>query len=185
MSGTGRTSPATLVLADLVHRGRRSSIDRHEHKPLRVSSRGGRRRASWTCTGDARTAANVRSRSAWRLSKWRTASWWQSAIRDITDRKRAEAQRTRLIREHAARSEAEAASRAKEEFLAILSHELRNPLNAVLNAVAVLDEIGVQDPSAIKARLFAASLNGSQGCVMIFWTWPDCRLEGRPRDSAP
>ena len=75
-----------------------------------------------------------------------------SAIRDITDRKRAEAQRTRLIREHAARSEAEAASRAKEEFLAILSHELRNPLNAVLNAVAVLDRIGVQDPSAIKAR---------------------------------
>ena len=34
-----------------------------------------------------------------------------SAIRDITDRKRAEAQRASLIREHAARAEAEAARR--------------------------------------------------------------------------
>ena len=75
-----------------------------------------------------------------------------SAIRDITDRKRAEAQRASLIREHAARAEAEAANRAKDEFLAMLSHELRNPLGAVLSAVALLDRIGVQDEPAIKAR---------------------------------
>jgi GAF domain-containing protein len=38
----------------------------------------------------------------------------------------------RLHREaEAARAEAEAANRAKDEFLSILSHELRNPLNAV------------------------------------------------------
>jgi PAS domain S-box-containing protein len=75
-----------------------------------------------------------------------------SAIRDVTDRKRAEAQRASLIREHGARAEAEAANRAKDEFLAMLSHELRNPLGAVLSAVAVLDKIGLPDEPALKAR---------------------------------
>jgi PAS domain S-box-containing protein len=75
-----------------------------------------------------------------------------SAIRDITDRKRAETERADLMRADAARAEAEAANRAKDEFLAMLSHELRNPLGAVLSSVALLDEIGVQNEPAVKAR---------------------------------
>ena len=48
-------------------------------------------------------------------------------------------QKARLLaREHAARAEAEAASRGKDELLAMLGHELRNPLSAIANAVAVL-----------------------------------------------
>ena len=65
---------------------------------------------------------------------------------DVTDRKRHEAEMQN------ARRTAEAANRAKDEFIAMLGHELRNPLSAIAGAVAVLQRVGAKDEPASSAR---------------------------------
>ena len=49
------------------------------------------------------------------------------------------------------RSQAQA-DRRKDEFLAMLGHELRNPLAAIRNAHSVLDRLGVEDEPAARQR---------------------------------
>ncbi len=62
-----------------------------------------------------------------------------AACIDITDRKRTE----EAIR---------AADRRKDEFLAMLGHELRNPLGPIRNAVQILNLVGSQEPMEREAR---------------------------------
>jgi signal transduction histidine kinase/ActR/RegA family two-component response regulator len=68
--------------------------------------------------------------------------------------------RALLERERAARAEADVALRTKDEFLAILSHELRNPLAAISTAAAALDT-GKPAPGDV-ARLVASIRRQSQ-----------------------
>ncbi|MFC0252086.1 sensor histidine kinase [Massilia consociata] len=57
-----------------------------------------------------------------------------------------------LLSEQHARREAEAQSRAKDSFLAMLGHELRNPLAAISGAMSVLDMPNLKPELAANAR---------------------------------
>ena len=73
-------------------------------------------------------------------------------LTDISDRKRTESERDRLFQlEQTARAEAEAANRIKDEFLAVLSHELRSPLNPILGWAKLLQSRKFDDTALQKA----------------------------------
>jgi signal transduction histidine kinase len=59
----------------------------------------------------------------------------------------------RLVREMEERRAAERKSSAKDEFLAMLGHELRNPLSAISSAASLLGMPGVGPDSIVRARL--------------------------------
>jgi signal transduction histidine kinase/ActR/RegA family two-component response regulator len=62
-------------------------------------------------------------------------------VQDITQRKQTDTEREQLLaREQVAREEAERANRIKDEFLAVLSHELRSPLNPILGWSKLLQQ---------------------------------------------
>jgi signal transduction histidine kinase/CheY-like chemotaxis protein len=82
-----------------------------------------------------------------------------AVIHDVTDKVVAR------MRELQLRQAAEAASRAKDEFLAIVSHELRNPLSAILGWARMLR--GVTDPSRVAKGLAVIERNASAQANLI------------------
>jgi PAS domain S-box-containing protein len=73
-------------------------------------------------------------------------------FRDVTERRRAEEERTYLLgAERAARSRAEVLNRAKDEFLATVSHELRTPLTAILGWARLLRTSTLDAPTTTRA----------------------------------
>jgi PAS domain S-box-containing protein len=75
-----------------------------------------------------------------------------SIMRDITARKKAEKELAQLlVRERAARADAEKANRLKDEFLATLSHELRTPLNAVIGWTRILKSGRIDPEGSVHA----------------------------------
>src|SRR5262249_58594862 len=61
-------------------------------------------------------------------------SRWLGVAIDIDDMKRTEERLTE-------------ANQAKDDFLAMLAHELRNPLNPIRSAVHVMRQVGGEDPA--------------------------------------
>ncbi len=69
------------------------------------------------------------------------------------ERERTASERDRVLAEESrARAHAEAASRAKDEFLAMLGHELRNPLGAIGNAMRVIERLPASSADHKAAR---------------------------------
>lgn len=123
--------------------------------------------------GDESNVREVEFRCRTRSGEWR---WMQSRERefepdagrrlllgvmiDITDRKNAELERERLMEiEQRLRLEAERANRAKDEFLAIVSHELRSPLNALRGWGHLLGSTKTPDASLIERATQAIKRN--------------------------
>jgi PAS domain S-box-containing protein len=97
-----------------------------------------------------------------------------SVIRDITERKHAEVERERLLvreqqarqTEQQARAEAERANRVKDEFLAVLSHELRSPLNPILGWTKLL-QTGKLDEAKAQQALATIERNAKLQAELI------------------
>ncbi|MBO3457678.1 MAG: response regulator [Aetokthonos hydrillicola CCALA 1050] len=77
---------------------------------------------------------------------------WFGTCTDIHDQKQLEIERDRILElEQVARNEAEKANRIKDEFLAILSHELRSPLNPILGWTTLLQTRKLDDKTTAQA----------------------------------
>jgi PAS domain S-box-containing protein len=101
--------------------------------------------------------------------------FYTAVLRDITERKAAEAEiAALLVRERSARGEAEAAARARDDILRIVSHDLGTPLSAIAVATSVLLRILPADiPRLEDARstspAFATWRRRCSGCGRTCW----------------
>lgn len=88
-------------------------------------------------------------------------------LQDISDRNQAELEQERLLQqEQFAREQAEKANRIKDEFLAVLSHELRSPLNPILGWSKLLQR-GKLDPAKTKEALASIERNAQLQSQLI------------------
>ena len=98
--------------------------------------------------GDAPTPAQTGVEEMDQLAR-ALSSAGETLLQEKKSRQHAEAERVRLLEnERIARQQAEQENRQKDQFLAMLGHELRNPLSAISGAIAVM-----------KARDASAALN--------------------------
>jgi len=86
-------------------------------------------------------------------------AFFTAYIRDLTERKRLEADQARLLKE------SEEANRAKSEFLATMSHELRTPLNAISGYTELL-KMGLRGPVTEEQVADLERINRSQSHLL-------------------
>ena len=71
---------------------------------------------------------------------------WVAVVLDIDERKRATSELERLY------AELRESERQKDRFLAVLAHELRNPLAPIRSCLEILKSRGASDPEFVKSR---------------------------------
>ena len=98
-----------------------------------------RQHRTWSGVLRLTSAAGTAAETEWQVTPDTGSGTRIAIVADVTERRRLEAAREHaLLSEQAARAEAERSNQMKDEFLATLSHELRNPLNAILGWAEVL-----------------------------------------------
>jgi two-component system CheB/CheR fusion protein len=97
-----------------------------------------------------------------------TLQGYAKIARDLTGTRQIEEQREELLREEsAARQEAQTAVELKDEFLAVMSHELKNPLNLIQLNAELLSRLPEASSSAAIARAAETIRRTVQGQAQI------------------
>jgi PAS domain S-box-containing protein len=82
-----------------------------------------------------------------------------SIVVDATEQRKAQEERDALLaRERAAREEAEAAVRSRDDILAIVSHDLRNPLNTISMSLALIEMDQASERSRAQAGIIRRAI---------------------------
>jgi signal transduction histidine kinase len=82
-----------------------------------------------------------------------------SIVVDVTEQRNAQEERKALLaRERAAREEAEAAVRSREDMLAIVSHDLRNPLGTISMMLSLIEATLADERSRTQAGIIRRAL---------------------------
>jgi signal transduction histidine kinase len=92
--------------------------------------------------------------------EWNDERAYLASVRDITERKRAEALQARSVELEFENRRIQEASRLKSAFLANMSHELRTPLNAIIGFGELLYD-GMISPSSPQYRTFIGHIQSS------------------------
>jgi PAS domain S-box-containing protein len=115
---------------------------------------------------------------------------YTAVLRDMSERRRAELERSRLLdAERDARAAAEAATRARDDVLAVVSHDLRNPLSTIAMCASALGQDGASRES--EAELIAAIRDSADWMQRLIQDLLDVasiesgRLSIEMRDEAP
>ncbi len=161
MLGCNGTDLLGRSLADLVHPDDRAAATAALQTSPQQDSNGVEFEARFAGAGD-RTVVVAVTVSAVRGAGGRPLRWCLNLL-DVTQQRAVQAERQGRREAEAAQRTAEAASRAKSDFLAALSHEIRTPLQAVTGFTELLQNL---DLSAERRRLALHHIEGAAGHIL-------------------